>query len=294
MAKVITTLSDFMQPILQNQQAQQNLSMGPLKQALMMAQAQKAMQPAKDDVFSKKMNMFTDLAKKKNLTPEQIENAQGQFLIADLLKQGGQQINMELPGGGALNIGGGAPTGGLQDVMSAFGMQPRPKGIPATKTEQSNIQRQMRGIQQTLDILPEVRKYIQFKDPATAAMADLGGAVRKFAPGLADAVGLPSSEGLAKYKSALGEVKDSLLSAYGLRSTDRTNEDVQNIIEGARFEKAEDAANRIDQLMKRLRERYSKSAKSLVIGLEGKADKQSEKKADQVVDYTEYFKNANR
>lgn len=262
----------------------------PIKENLMKAQTSKAMQPQKPNVWEQKMAAFEQLAREQKLSPEQINKAKGRFLIADLMKQGGQQINMDLPGGGSLNIGGGADSSGMDDIYKAFGMQSGPTGIKPGKTEQSAIQRQMRGIEQALTILPDVQKYIQYKDPSTAALADFGGFAHKIAPGLSTAMGIPNSEGLSKYQSALAEVKESLLSAYGLRSTDRTNADVQKIIEGGRFENPEAARQRMHDLMIKLRKRYEKSGKNLVQGYSPKAEQAAPKYSDADIAHTAKLK----
>ena len=245
----------------------------PFKEALLQAQTKRAETPSQPNVWEQQFNEFERIAKGRGMQQKDIDNAKGLFLLQKMAG-GGQTTQVDIPGGGGVTIGrpGASGMGSLYEVFG--GKAPSEQGIQPTKSEQTSLEKQMRGVEQASEILPEVIENIKYKHPVHAAMADTVGFLETFAPALTEAAGLTGSKGLAKYNSALGKVKEKLTTAYGLRSTDKTNADVQKIIEGARYEKPEDAKQRIHQLMIELRSDYERNASHLISGyaqkMEGK------------------------
>lgn len=290
MPRVITTLQDFLAPQLENVQRQQQIGMQPLKEALMMTQMKKMMQPPQLPAFEQELGLLSQGLAKQGVAQDDIAKAQNLVRLQHLMGGQGQQTSVTLPSGETIMTGSGGAgmaMGGMpQSIQQLFGMQPSgnnqfgivqgtqkakggfggavtygPQGFasqPTTATT-SQMQQQYNATGNALQALQNLKKSKpQYQNLLKSGMANVSGFLSRIVGGESEG----ASE-MAESEADLVNAVESYLNAYNLPKTNesiamvhRTLSPRPNESEKGYEKRLEREINKIQKRQQRLGEQF--------------------------------------
>lgn len=267
MARTITTISDFMQPILQNQMAQQQVGAQPLKDLHMMASTYKALHPT-PPVFEQKLQGLKQLALSQGMTEDQANKMVGLARLSDLTGQNKNQMSVNFPGGSVQTGGGGDLTPYAELINRLGGTVPKPVQ-PFTRGEMTSRQKAQRAMMTTLPLLQQLKEGGRFTSAPTRYMAEAGGKLKEYAPWVADAFGVTGSEkdAMVQFEANIEKATEGVVNSLGLTPTVQTLADFKKVMKPQSGETQKGYESRIEREIAELVERYNKLQSTTAQGM---------------------------